>query len=149
MLRHGKRKFRIADRIYQIVVTERYQVVQELNESFQYHLDDFFELLSSASTNPPRPTAQNISFSHPIISLSNLSSQPLKLRNHSSLQQNSIVSQARTEAESSSREFLPQLLLRLDFAGWFSRADERREAAEERAKSGRNEVNVLDGMKAW
>lgn len=49
----------------------------------------------------------------------------------------------------SSGEFLPQLLLRLDFAGWFSRADERREAAEERAKEGTNEMNVLEGMKAW
>lgn len=44
---------------------------------------------------------------------------------------------------------MPQLLLRLDFARWFSRAGERREMAEERERAREEAVaggSVLQGL---
>lgn len=148
--RNGTRSFRKSTRRARQSVTalSRRALTQlPANKTFQTQLEEFFELLSSASTNPRRPTHPDTSST----SLANASSHSLAFRpllpllsksasssgtrtSSRSLQQHPVVVLARTEAELAAREFLPQLLLRLDFARWFSRAEERRTRAEERER---------------
>lgn len=79
---------------------------------------------NSASTNPRRTTTSSTSFSTtatsfalPRFSFSSTSARSSSRTN----QQHPLLAVARTEAEMMSRDFLPQLLLRLDFGRWFSR----------------------------
>lgn len=121
------------------------------HQQFSAHLSEFFELLSSASTNPHRPTHPDSSISlHNISGVSGAFRPILPVLSGKSPHapnQNPVVTQARLEAELAVREFLPQLLLRLDFAKWFSLAGEREHQKRERQEERERQVNVLQGLR--
>lgn len=147
------------------VVFERRLIIQELNESFQSRLEEFFELLSSASTTNPRQPQPNLnaSISHANLSIASLSIRGIHSKinkphsfhtginsSSSTLIQNPIVASAKLEAELATREFFSRLLMRLDFAGWFSRREERLDRIElrqiEKLRES-EEGGILEGLR--
>ncbi|KAL8283729.1 hypothetical protein RQP46_005524 [Phenoliferia psychrophenolica] len=109
---------------------ESAKLVLDRNETtFQAQLEDFFATLAS----PRRPSVGDTSISISLASTTGLHF-PTSASHSKLQQQHPIVVLARAEAESAAREFLPQLLLRLDFTRWFSQADARKENEAERAR---------------
>ena len=83
------------------------------SQTFSLQLEDFFATLAS----PQRPFIGDSSASLSLASTPGVYFP--SSASHSKLQQqHPIVVLSRAEAEASAREFLPQLLLRLDFAKW-------------------------------
>ncbi|SCV71260.1 BQ2448_2848 [Microbotryum intermedium] len=138
---------------------ERNDVIQEWSQEFDDILDEFFELLSTVSTNPSKPDLTSTSFGPSSASMFQRSALPLLpgAKTSSSTSATSargpihpLVAQARSDAEQQAREGMSKLLLRLDFGHWFSSKSElkregRRDGEDDRLSDGKE--RLLSGLK--